>query len=140
MFKGPGYVSYFNNLKTAPAPQPNFGGDTNLPGKFTNQVLLDAAGNTILQNAQPGRLGTMAYFPGVRGPGFLSVNMSATKTVRIAEGKTFTLRADAVNVLNKPQWGTPNTSVNGSTFGRITTAIGAVPLLSTPASTSKERV
>ncbi len=62
--------------------------------------------------------------PGVRGPGFLSVNMSATKTVKITEGKTFTLRADAVNVLNKPQWGNPNTNVNGANFGRITTATG----------------
>ena len=124
--KGNGFVSYFNTLHTAIAPLPNFGGDTNLPGKFTNQVLLDASGNTIMQNSGPGRLGTMAFYQsGVRGPGFLSVNMSATKTVKITEGKTFTLRADAVNVLNKPQWGAPNTNINGATFGRITTATGS---------------
>jgi hypothetical protein len=77
-----------------------------------------------MQNAQPGQLGTMAYYPGIRGPGTLSVNMSATKTVKITEGTTFTLRADAVNVLNHPQWGNPNTTVNGATFGRITSATG----------------
>jgi len=78
-----------------------------------------------MQNSGPGRLGTMASNqPGIRGPGQLSFNMSATKTVKITEGKTFTLRADAVNVLNKPQWGNPNTNINGSTFGRITTSTG----------------
>jgi hypothetical protein len=122
--KGPGIVSYWNALKTAPAPLPNFGGDTSLPGRFTNQIVVDASGNTIMQNAQPGRLGSMAYYPGVRGPGQLSFNMSAMKQVKITEGKTFTLRADAVNVLNKPQWGNPNTGVNGTTFGKITTATG----------------
>jgi hypothetical protein len=132
---GVGYVSYWNNLKTCgqtvtatcsvPAPLPNFGGDTNLPGKFTNQVLEDASNNTIMQNSQPGSLGTMAYYQSsIRGPGQLSFNLSATKSVKITEGKTFTLRADAVNVLNKPQWGNPSTNINGTTFGRITTATG----------------
>jgi hypothetical protein len=124
VIKGPGIVSYWSALKTAPAPLPNYGGDTNLPGRFTNQIVVDASGNTIMQNAQPGRLGTMAYYSGVRGPGQLSFNMSAMKQVKITEGKTFTLRADAVNVLNKPQWGNPNTGVNGTTFGKITTATG----------------
>jgi hypothetical protein len=36
----------------------------------------------------------------------------------------FTLRADAVNVLNKPQWGAPTMSFNGTSFGRITSALG----------------
>lgn len=112
-------------LKTAKAPLPNFGGDTSLPGVFTNQVLQDASGNTLVQNAQPGNLGTMPfYLPGIRGPGMLLFNMSATKSVKISEGKTFTLRADAVNVLNKPQWGNPSLNFNGTTFGRITSALG----------------
>ena len=40
------------------------------------------------------------------------------------QGKTFTLRMDVINVLNKPQWGNPNVNINGSTFGRITSVIG----------------
>jgi hypothetical protein len=124
--KGAGFVSYWNNLTTAKAPLPNFGGDTNLPNRFTNQILTDASGNVIMQNANPGSLGTLAYNnTTIKGPGQLLFSMAATKTVRITEGKTFTLRADAVNVLNKPQWGNPNTSINGTTFGRITAAGGA---------------
>lgn len=124
--KGAGYVSYFNTLLTAKAPVPNFGGDTSLPGKFTNQVLTDASGKVLMQNADPGQLGTLALnSTTLKGPGQLLFSMSATKTVRITEGKTFTLRADAVNVLNKPQWGNPSTNINGTTFGRITAAGGA---------------
>jgi hypothetical protein len=63
--QGNGYVSYWDTLKTAPAPLPNFGtlaGETSnvLAGVYTNQVLQDASGNTILQNATPGILGTMS--------------------------------------------------------------------------------
>ena len=54
----------------------------------------------------------------------LSFNGALTKTVKLTESKTFTLRADVVNVLNKPQWGNPNTNINGSTFGRITSVVG----------------
>jgi len=123
--KGPGYVTYFDGLQTPKAPLPNFGGDTNLPGKFTNQVLQDASGNTIMQDPTPGHIGTMAFnSPTIKGPGQLSFNAALTKSVRITEGKSFTIRADAVNILNKPQWGGPSTNINGSTFGRITSAAG----------------
>jgi len=43
---------------------------------------------------------------------------------RFRETKTFTVRADAINLLNKPQWGLPNTSINSTSFGQITTATG----------------
>jgi hypothetical protein len=124
--KGNGFVTYWKDLKTALAPFPSFLTDPNLQGKFTNQVLQDASGNTIMQNAPSGRLGTLAYQDTtIKGPGALNFSMAATKSVRISEGKTFTLRADAVNVLNKPQWGTPDTNINGTTFGRITTVTGS---------------
>jgi len=32
----------------------------------------------------------------------------------------FTIRADAVNVLNRPVWDNPNTDINSNSFGRIT--------------------
>ena len=34
------------------------------------------------------------------------------------------LRVDAENVLNTPQWGTPDTEINSLDFGRITSAAG----------------
>jgi hypothetical protein len=43
-----------------------------------------------------------------------------SKKVRISENVMFTLRGDAINILNTPQWGLPNTNINSTSFGRIT--------------------
>jgi hypothetical protein len=50
--------------------------------------------------------------------------MALTKRVQIAERKSFTLRANVVNILNTPQWDNPNVDINSSSFGRITSATG----------------
>jgi hypothetical protein len=129
--KGNGFVQYFSGLNAC-QPQtcktsalPNFGGDTNLAGRFTNQVVLDSSGNIVLQNPAPGTTGTSALnLPTVRGPSALDFSMTMTKKVRIAEGKEFSLRVDAVNVLNHPTWANPNTNINNTLFGRITNTVG----------------
>jgi hypothetical protein len=127
---GQGFVQYFSNLKTQAAPAPNFGGDTSLPGRFTNQVVVDASGQILLQNPQPGTTGNTALnLPGVKGPSTLGLDMALTKRVRLSDRTMFTLRADAINILNKPQWGLPNTNINSTTFGRITTATGSRTVL-----------
>jgi hypothetical protein len=130
--KGTNVVSFFNTLKTEKIT-PAFAADNaTLQGVYTNQVLKDASGNILMQNPNLGAIGTMTgNSPTIRGPGMLSFNGALTKSVRISEQKTFTLRADVVNVLNKPQWGNPNTNINGSTFGRITTVVGNVQRLVT---------
>src|SRR5262249_10267326 len=79
-----GFVQYFSNLKTQAAPTPNFGDDATLPGRFTNYVVVDQAGNVILQNPQPGTTGNTAVnLPGVKGPGALGLDMALTKRVRV---------------------------------------------------------
>ena len=124
--KGNNFVTFFPTLTTKRAPQPNFGGDATLPGFFTNQIAVDASGNTVFQNADPGRVGNLNYnASGIRGPGLTNFNAALTKSIRITEGKTLTLRVDAVNILNITQWSNPNVNVNGATFGRITTVVGA---------------
>jgi hypothetical protein len=128
--KGKGFVQYFSNLKTQAAPLPDFGGDATLPGRFTNQVVVDNSGNIILQNPRPGTTGNTALnIPGIKGPGALGLDMSLSKRVQITEKTTFTLRADALNFLNKPRWDPPNTNINSSSFGRITTATGTRTVL-----------
>jgi hypothetical protein len=123
--KGNGFVQYFPGLSTKLAPVPSFGGDTTLPGRFTNQVVVDSAGNTVFANPQPGTTGNTAVnLPFMKGPGLLGLNGALNKQFRIRESKTFSVRADVINLLNKPQWGNPNTSINSTSFGRITTATG----------------
>jgi len=123
--KGNGFVQYFNGLSVKAAPLPNFGGDTNLAGRFTNQVVVDGSGNIVLQNPAPGTTGTTALnLPRLRGPSALDFSMTLTKKIRLAESKEFSLRIDAVNVLNHPNWANPNTNINNTLFGRITNTVG----------------
>ena len=72
---------------------------------------------------------TAVNLPSVKGPGALGLDMALTKRLRLTEKTMFTLRADAINILNKPQWGLPNTNVNSTTFGRITNATGSRTVL-----------
>ncbi|PYS26419.1 MAG: hypothetical protein DMG11_20040 [Acidobacteria bacterium] len=119
-----GFVEFFPGLKTQRASLPNFGGDTNLPGRFTNQVVVDGSGNIILQNPRPGTTGNTSQRV-FAGPTNLRFDAALGKRIRIGESKSFTIRADAVNVLNHPVWADPNTDINSNIFGRITSATGS---------------
>jgi hypothetical protein len=120
-----GFVEFFQGLSTQRAPQPNFGGNATIAGCFTNQVVVDKSGNIILQNPDPGKAGNLALsLSGVEGPSRLGLDMAVQKRTRIREKTLFTIRADAVNILNRPMWSTPNTDINSTSFGRITTATG----------------
>jgi hypothetical protein len=121
-----GFVEYFDGLSTQRAPLPDFGGNTTVAGRFTNQVVVDSAGNIVLQNPRPGTAGNLGLaLSGIEGPGPLGFDMAFEKRTRISEGKTFTIRADAVNILNRPMFANPNTDINSASFGRITSGDGA---------------
>jgi hypothetical protein len=92
---------------------------------YSNKAIVAPGGQLILVNPKPGELGTLGYTT-LRGPSSIRLDMNLVKRVRIGEISHFELRLDAINVLNTPIWGTPNTSINGNnTFGRITSASGA---------------
>jgi hypothetical protein len=123
--KGDGFVEYLEGWTTRRASTPNFGGNTTLAARFTNQVVVDPSGNNvILQNPEPGTTGNTSqrWF---EGPANFRFDAAITKKIAIAENKFFTIRADAVNFLNHPVWGNPNTDINSNAFGRITTATGS---------------
>jgi hypothetical protein len=76
------------------------------------QIVQNAAGvYTGLGNAQR-NAGT--------GPGFADLDLSAEKQTKIYEGLTFTLRVDAFDIFNHPNFGQPSGNVQSSTFGQIT--------------------
>jgi hypothetical protein len=128
VFKGANLVNYFPALTTKQAPTPNFGAGadaTTLTGRYTGQVVVDQSGNVVLANSQPGTTGNLAVnTPLLRGPGQLSFNGAAGKTFTITERTKMTVRADVINLLNKPQWGNPTTDINSASFGRINSATG----------------
>ncbi len=107
-----------------------------LSGAFSNKAITDAQGRSILVNPAPGKVGTLGQ-KWIQGPSLLGFDMNLVKRLKIAENKEFEFRVDAINVLNHPNFGTPNlninstgtgtaTGVNGTNvaFGRITSAGG----------------
>jgi hypothetical protein len=95
-------------------------------GRFTNQVVVDNSGWIILDNPAPGTTGNTAVrLPSLEGPGDLGVDLALSKRIQFGENRSFTLRMDAINALNTPRWGNPNTDINSASFGRITGAGGS---------------
>jgi hypothetical protein len=60
-------------------------------------------------------------FQNLRADGTNDVNFALMKDFRIAERVRFQIRAEAYNAVNHPVFGNPNTQVNNSQFGEITT-------------------
>jgi hypothetical protein len=57
-----------------------------------------------------------------RAPGFEQIDSSLFKNFHIVEGHAISFRADAFNVFNFVSYGNPNSSVNSSNFGQITSS------------------
>ena len=116
-------VEYFTGLSRERATA-NFGSDPDgLARDFSLRNIVDSSGNVILAHAEPGQVGNL----GIRylsGPGTLGLDLAMQKSIQITESTSFTLRADAINFLNKPQWGLPNLNMGSSGFGTIGSASG----------------
>jgi hypothetical protein len=91
-------------------------------GNYKN--IVDGSGNVVLTNPASGQVGNLST-GWVNTPGRFGLDIAAMKRVQITEGMRFTIRADAINVLNRPQWGAPITDINNQDFGLITQASGA---------------
>ena len=63
-------------------------------------------------------LGTL-HRNALTGPGFADIDLSGEKETKLFEGLTFTLRADAFDILNHPNFGQPSGNVQSATFGQI---------------------
>ena len=82
-------------------------------------AITDASGKLLLENPQPGQLGTVAtrFFT---GPRLFQIDLNLLKRFKIKERYDFYIRADAINVTNTVNFGNPDTNINSQTFGRIT--------------------
>src|SRR5262249_39520386 len=56
----------------------------------------------------------------IRGPGFAQVDLSISKTFKIGERVTATLRGDAYNALNRVNLSNPSMDLNSVNFGKST--------------------
>jgi hypothetical protein len=123
--KGNGFVEYFKGYTAVRESTTGlYGTDpAGLAGFNGNFTVKDANGNTVLQNAAPGKVGTLGQ-RWIEGPASLQFDVSLAKKVQLYENVVFTLRGDAISILNRPNWGSPNVNINSNQFGRITSASG----------------
>jgi hypothetical protein len=94
-----------------------------LQARSTMKAIADASGKVILGNPQPGQFGTLGL-ASITGPGAFRLDMNLLKRVKITERIELTLRADAINISNTPNWSNPNLDINSTNFGRITDVSG----------------
>jgi hypothetical protein len=78
----------------------------------------------VLQHPQPGQRGNLGNNE-IQGLGFYRFDANLGKTFRITESKSLQVRFDALNVLNHPQPGNPNLSLDPNVFG-VTAPFGQI--------------
>ncbi len=117
-------VVYFNGLTQVQDPSAK-NLPSNLQSLSTLYALQGSNGQILLSNPVPGLLGSMSQ-AAYRGLGTFTLNMQLSKAVTIntEHNITLRLRADAINLLNRPIWGTPNLNIDSTSFGQITSASG----------------
>lgn len=86
----------------------------------TLQAVTDSKnGQIVLQNAQPGRQGTLGQKT-MELPGAWAFDAAMSKSVQIGESKSLQVRLDGTNIFNHPLLGTPTLNINSTTpFGNI---------------------
>ena len=57
------------------------------------------------------------------GPDLKNLDFSLTKNFRVSESKSFDFRAEVFNIMNHPNFGSPNTQWDTALFGVVTSAL-----------------
>jgi hypothetical protein len=124
VLRGSNGATFFSGLKTVPDPAiQSLTNEQRLAESSRLQAIADGSGKVIMVNPPPGQLGSLAPYV-MEGPGAFRLDTNLVKRFEMREGRNFEIRADFVNVLNKPQFDVPNTDINSTDFGRITSAAG----------------
>lgn len=95
---------------------------TSLQSLSTLRAIANSSGSPILVNALPGQLGQLGDTI-FHGPGFKNLNVNVIKRFKINERFNMQIGATAQNLTNTPAFGNPTTSIDSTSFGRIT-AVG----------------
>ena len=124
VYKSGNNVLYFTGLTQVPDPTIKLL-PSNLQSLSALYAIQNASGQVVLQNPAPGQLGTLSP-TNFRGLGSFTLNLQISKPVVLnrEHNIVMTFRGDAINLLNKPIWGTPNLNIDSTSFGQITSASG----------------
>ncbi len=63
----------------------------------------------------------------LRGPGYWTVDAALLKNIRLTERLGLQFRAEAFNMFNRENFNPPNTNINSSTFGVLSSTAGEGP-------------
>ena len=95
------------------------GKDATLSGAMTERLLRNFDTSVFSFNT-PFTFGNAPrLMPNLRSPGVANFDMSVFKNTNITERLRVQFRAEAFNAFNRVQFGVPNTSINSSSFGVI---------------------
>jgi len=104
------------------------GGGQDRPNSTGISPILPAGQQSILQWFNkaayvPNALGTWGNVGRntIVGPGIFNIDGSIIRNFRLPSNKSVQFRLEAFNVLNRPIWGDPNTTLSASTYDQITT-------------------
>jgi hypothetical protein len=124
VYKSGNNVLYFTGLTQVPDPTIK-SLPSNLQSLSTLYAIQNASGQIVLQNPAAGSLGTLSP-TNFRALGSFTLNLQVSKPIVLnrEHNVIMTFRGDAINLLNKPIWGTPNLNIDNTAFGQITTATG----------------
>src|SRR5947207_180716 len=64
------------------------------------------------------------FLTSYRGPNIVNEDVTLMKNFKIKESKSVQLRLEMYSATNSPQWGNPDTSFGGTSFGQITSTTG----------------
>ncbi len=104
--------------------RPNLVGDPSKPGDVRSK-LTSYFNTAAFVNVPADTIGsTPRTLPSYRGPNLVNEDVTLMKNFRVTEAKSLQLRLEMYSATNSPQWGTPNTSFGGTTFGQITSTSG----------------
>ena len=115
---GQANVTYFPNPNNL-----NYGGNVCDITNYTSACTYEIVGTQASATAATAPttytgLGNLQRNAGI-GPGYADLDLSGEKETKIFENLSFTLRADAFDILNHPNFGQPNNNVQSTSFGQI---------------------
>jgi hypothetical protein len=79
-----------------------------------NQGISSATLNAMFGNATRNN-------PKLRSPWNFNENVALGRSFRFGERRSFDIRGEAFNILNRVRWGGANNSITSATFGKVTT-------------------
>ena len=85
----------------------------------SRELLPRSAFGFVPMNRASGNLGRNVF----RKDGIHNVNLSVSRSWKIASESTLTFRVDSINLLNTPQFAYPGSNLSGGNFGQITNTL-----------------